>query len=73
MLAGNNTALKKIYPGVQMAYYTAKYLIQHTNVSQLDFVGSDIDSIARIWRKIGAKLVTYSYYASKSWWFGFGK
>lgn len=64
LLAVNNKEYNKIYPGVLMAYQLACYAFDH-GIKELDFLGSDIESIARVWRKLGAEQDQYLY-VSKS-------
>lgn len=59
VFAANNMEYNKWYPGVQTAWKTVHYLKENTSVSQLDFLGSSIESIARVWRKIGAVKTKY--------------
>ena len=69
LLAGNKSEFKKIYPGVLMAFSSAMFL-QTKSILTLDFLGSDIDSIAKIWKKIGATKMTYTLIKKEYSWFG---
>ncbi len=60
LLAVNNKEYKKVYPAVLMAYEVAKY-ISEKGIEELDFLGSDLESISRVWRKLGAKKAEYLY------------
>lgn len=65
LLAGNQRVQGNIYPGVQMAWYTAQF-IQELQIPNLDFLGSNIESIATIWTKLGATKVNYPIYEHKT-------
>lgn len=68
--AGNNPEFKKQYPGVLTAWQTILYLKENTSVNLLDFYGSSIESIARVWQKMGAKKHQYPFVAKKpDFWF----
>lgn len=61
LLAGNDRAYNKIYPGLQMGWYAHQFLAEHTEVNYLDFLGSDIPNVARIWKKLGAEKKQYLF------------
>lgn len=64
LLSVNNKEYKKIYPAVLMANELAGYLsIQ--GIRSIDFLGSDIEAIGRVWRKIGAKKKDYLFINKK--------
>ena len=66
LFAAGNKAYNKWYPGVQMAWSTMQYLKEHTEVKQLDFLGSSIPSIAKVWSKLGADKKHYPLVSQKS-------
>jgi len=66
LFAGNNKKFNKLYPGVQTAWMTMKYLKEHTKVKRLDFLGSSIPSIAKIWSKLGAEKNHYPLVRQKA-------
>lgn len=59
LFAGNQKDHRKLYPGVLTVWKTASFLKVHTTVKDLDLYGSSIESIARVWKKIGAKEQSY--------------
>ena len=59
LYAGNDKNYNKIYPGVQVAYKTIQFLKQMTSVQKLDFYGSSIETIAKVWIKLGAQKKEY--------------
>ncbi len=66
LFAANNKAYNKYYPGVQTAWKSVEYLKKHTKVEQLDFLGSSIPSIAKVWTKLGAQKKQYALLSQKS-------
>lgn len=66
LFAANNKAFNKLYPGVQTAWKTMQYLQGHTQVKRLDFLGSSIPSIAKVWSKLGAEKKHYPLITKKS-------
>ena len=50
----------KIYPSVLMADAVMSY-VSEKGVLRVDFLGSDIEAISRVWRKLGAKKLHYIY------------
>ena len=59
LFAGNHKDHRKLYPGVLTVWKTALFLKVHTTVKDLDLYGSSIETIARVWKKIGAKEQSY--------------
>jgi len=59
LFAANNKKFNKLYPGVQTAWYSKNFLQEKTNVKELDFLGSSIPTIAKVWKKLGAELHHY--------------
>ena len=64
LLSVNNKEYKKLYPAVLMANELAGYLSTQ-GIRSIDFLGSDIESISRVWRKIGAKRKEYLFMNKK--------
>ena len=60
LLAVNNKEYKKIYPAVLMAEKVRGYASEK-GVRRVDFLGSDIESISRVWRKLGAEKHEYLF------------
>ncbi len=60
LLAVNNKDYNKIYPSVLMADAVMSY-VSEKGVLRVDFLGSDIEAISRVWRKLGAKKLHYIY------------
>lgn len=54
LFAGNHKDHRKLYPGVLTVWKTALFLKEYTTVKDLDLYGSSIESIAKVWKKIGA-------------------
>ena len=59
IFAANNKKFKKLYPGIQTAWQSILYLQENSTAKQLDFLGSSIESIAKIWKKLGASKYHY--------------
>lgn len=59
LFAGNHSNYRKFYPGVLTVWKTAMFLKERTTVASLDLYGSSIESIAKVWKKIGAKEQAY--------------
>ncbi len=60
LLSVNNKTFNKLYPSVLMAERVAAYASEK-GVQYIDFLGSDIDSISRVWRKLGATKHSYLF------------
>jgi len=59
IFAANNRKFNKLYPGVQTAWRSILFLKENTEVKQIDFLGSSIESIAAVWKKLGATKNSY--------------
>lgn len=59
LFAGNHPDYRKLNPGVLTVWKTAIFLKENTTVTVLDLYGSSIESIAKVWKKIGAKKQAY--------------
>lgn len=60
LLAVNNKDYNKIYPSVLMSDKISSY-VSERGVKRIDFLGSDIESISRVWRKLGAEKYSYIF------------
>lgn len=59
LYAGNHKEFNKLYPGVQIAWKTIEFLKKETNIELLDFYGSSIESVAKVWDKLGAQKMLF--------------